>query len=177
MTEDMIHAIDISAAKLLVTQKKNREDSIAHATTLPVPEIPKLVKGNWRLVRDAFVEMLSRQRGSNGIPLSYIVRPCRLSQINPTRSYNDDNWNTLNQKLVACAAHEGAKYEQDTNDVFSLIATHFDATEADSTIKKFKSTRNGKECWQALKNHFESTSSNIMVFEASEHCRVKYFLQ
>jgi hypothetical protein len=111
--------------------------------------------------------MLSRQKGSNGIPLSYIVGKERTFAPDPTRSYNDDNWSTLNEKLVACAVHEGAKYEQDTNDVFTLIATHFNAIEADSTIKKFKRTRNGKDCWAALKKHFESASSkNILRTEA-----------
>ena len=76
-------------------------------------------------------------------------------------------FNTLTEKSVACAKHTGAKFEVDTNDMFSLITTHFDATEADSTIKKFKRTRNGKECWNSLRTHFESTSSkNILRTEA-----------
>ena len=59
MTDIQIQSITVAFAKRLVKQKEDREDGIANASTLPVPDIPKLVKGHWRLVRDAFIEMLS----------------------------------------------------------------------------------------------------------------------
>ena len=136
MTLAQIQDIDINGAKALVKQKKEREEGIEKASKLPTPEVPKLEKGNWRTVRDSFVELLSRQTGSNGVPLQYVVRENRVGDF-------DANYATLEEKLIHATHLSGAKFDLDSASTYSLIKTHFDGTEADSTIKKFKRTRDG----------------------------------
>jgi hypothetical protein len=81
--------------KTYVRQQKEREEGIKQASTLPTPEVPKLDKGNWRSVRDSFIELLSCQAGSNGVPLQYIVREGAVG-------YYDSIYTTLDQKLIKC---------------------------------------------------------------------------
>ena len=143
--------------KAFVKQKKEREDGIKHASTLPTPDVPKLEKGNWRAVRDSFLEfLLSRQTGSNGVPLVYILRDLNTGDC-------DGIYATLDERLIACVHHSGAKFDSDNASVYSLIMTHFEGTEADSTIKKFKRARSSRACWNALRVHFESESSKNVL--------------
>jgi len=46
-----IQAVTLIVTKAYVKQKKEREDGIKRASTLPTSEVPKLDKGNWRAVR------------------------------------------------------------------------------------------------------------------------------
>ena len=46
MDLQQIQSITLVVAKTFVKQKKEREDGIKHASTLPTPDVPKLEKGN-----------------------------------------------------------------------------------------------------------------------------------
>ena len=165
MDLQQIQSITLVAAKTFVKQKKEREDGIKHASTLPTPDVPKLDKGNWRAVRDSFLELLSRQTGSNGVPLVYILRD--LS----TGDY-DGFYATLDERLIACVHHSGAKFDSDNASVYSLIMTHFEGTEADSTIKKFivlaAVVHAGMHCASTLKVKVPRTCSRLSHFKLSE---------
>lgn len=134
-------------------------EGITRASTLPTPDVPpKLDKGNWRSVRNSFIELLSRQTGSNGTPLNYIIRDLAVGDY-------DSIYATLEEKLVASTQHSGAKFDSDNARVCLLIKTHFEGTEADSTIKKFKRSHNHGllACWKAMRIHFESESSKNIL--------------
>ena len=126
-----IQGLTLVLAKGLVKQKSEREEGIKQSGDLPNPDVPKLEKGNWRTVRDSFTEMITRQIGSNGIPLLYVVRE------NATGDYDSPVHNSVTDKLVACATHSGAKYDVDNKSIYSLINSHFEGSEAESTVKGF----------------------------------------
>ena len=51
MNDQQIQEVTLTVAKEFVKQKKQREEGIKQASTLPTPVLPKLSKGNWRAVR------------------------------------------------------------------------------------------------------------------------------
>jgi hypothetical protein len=152
MTEEQLTAITGPYARDLVKQQQDKKEARENSDALPSVEIPKLTNNNWRSFRDAFLEMLSRQIGSYGIPLSYITRTNEIPQ-----DYDAD-YSTLMDKLIACTQHEGPKFVADNKLVYSLLSTHLKDSEAESTVKRFSRSRNGRNCWTALRIHFESES-------------------
>ena len=64
MSLAQIQGVTLNVAKTFVKQKKQREEGIENASKLPTPDVPKLEKGNWRAVRDSFIELLSRETGA-----------------------------------------------------------------------------------------------------------------
>ena len=161
MNAAQVQALDNAEARKLMRQKKQREKGLERSADLPNPEIPKLTRTNWRACRDAFLELLSRKVGANGISLNYVIRH------NMVGNYDDPRFTTLNQKLVGCARHAGPKYDADAHDVYSLLSTTFADTEAEGIIKRNKSTRDARKTWQDIKIHFESTSfKNILKTDA-----------
>ena len=161
MNQAQVQALNNAEAKKLARQKKQREEGLERSADLPNPEVPKLSRTNWRAVRDAFLELLSRKVGANGITLNYVIRA------NAVGNYDDPRHTTLNQKLVACALVEGPKYDTDAHDVYSLLSTTFADTEAEGIIKRHKNTRNARQAWKDIKVHFESTSfKNVLKTDA-----------
>ena len=152
MAEATLLDIDLDIARIFVQQKQEREDAKRNADALPTVDVPKLDKQNWRSFRDAFHEFLSRQIGSNGIPLLYVVRE------NEAGGDYDSAYPTLNDKLVSCISLIGTKYVADNNTVYSFLSTYLKDSQAESTVKRFNRARSGRECWKALKVHFESES-------------------
>ena len=59
------------------------------------------------------------------------------------------------------------KYEADVHDVYSLLCTTFANTEAEGIVKLYRTTRDAKTTWAAIKVHFEATSfKNILKADA-----------
>lgn len=152
MTEENLLNLTADDSRQLVLQKQTHEEARSNADVLPTVDVPKLIKGNWRSFRDAFTELLSRQVGSNGIPLTYIIRDSAVP------GNYDDDYTTLNEKLINCIQHVGPKYVDDYKSVFSLLSTHLKDSEGETTTKRFNRSRNGRTCWLALRIHFESES-------------------
>ena len=152
MTDVQLNAINAAYARNLVQQQKDKQESKANSDALPTVDLPKLTNKNWRSFRDAFLEMLSRQMGSFGIPLSHVTK----DNDNPLNY--DDVYLTLSDKLIACTQHAGTKFVSDNKLVYSILSTHLKDSEAESTVKRFSRSRNGRSCWTALRVHFESES-------------------
>jgi hypothetical protein len=152
MTERQLTGITARYVRDLVKQQQDKKEAKENSDALPSVTIPTLTNKNWRSFRDAFLEMLSRQIGSFGIPLSYITRD------NDAPQDYDGDYNTLAEKLIACTQHEGTKFVADNKLVYSLLSTHLKDSEAESTVKRFSRSRNGRTCWAALRVHFESES-------------------
>ena len=70
----------------------------------------------------------------------------------------DAIYSTLTDKLIACTQHNGTKFIADNKLTYSLLSTHLKDSEAESTVKWFSRSRNGRACWTALRIHFESES-------------------
>ena len=122
----------------------------ANSMTLPSVTIPKLTKSNWKLYSQAIKELLTRQRGTNNIPLIYVIRE--------NDGNYDDPYSSTEEQLIQCIALTGGNYQSDNSSVWSLLQEHSIGTEAESIVNRFEATRNGRGAWTALLAHMESTS-------------------
>ena len=125
---------------------KNSADNMS----LPTVTVPKLTKSNWKIFSQSIKELLTRQRGTNSIPLSYVIR-------SNTGNY-DDVYASTEEQLISCMQLTGGAYRSDNGSVWSLLAENSTGTEAESIINRFEPTRNGRAAWRALIAHMESTS-------------------
>ena len=144
MTVQQLLLIDTTTACTLVKQKQDRLQVKEASNALLSVEVPKLTSKTWYLFYDAFLELLSRQIGTNGIPLTYITRTD-----DETGEYDDD-YNTLNEKLVACIDHAEPKYAANYKTAHSLLSSYLKDSEAESTAKRYLRSRNGTLCQRAL---------------------------
>ena len=148
-----IAAIDVAWVTELVEEQREWKESIDDAAELPAVTIPKLTKTNWALVKTAIVEKLSRIRGANGIPLSYVVRP------NDENDYDED-YPSLEDKLVNCIRLTGNKYRTDNTQVFSILNEVLDGTVGASFVTGQSTSRRGRQAYKALITHYESEAQN-----------------
>ena len=118
--------------------------------SLPNVPVPKLTKNNWKVYSQSIRELLMRQRGTNSIPLSYVIR-------NTTGNY-DAAYASTEEQLIACIQLSGGSYRSDNGSVWSLLSEHAIGSEAESIVNRFEATRNGRAAWMALIAHMESTS-------------------
>ena len=130
INEELLELI-LADARLLAIQKQTHEEAKANTDVLPTVDVPKLVKGNWHSFHDAFIELLSRQVGSNRIPLSYVIRESKVPG-----DYNAA-CTTLNDKLINCIQLTGPKYVTDHKSMFSLLSTHLKDSKGEMTTKRF----------------------------------------
>ena len=96
MTNEELLELTLADARLLTIQKQTHEEAKANTDVLPTVDVPKLVKGNWYSFHNVFIELLSRQVGLNGIPLSCVIRESEV-----LGDYNAA-YTTLNDKLINC---------------------------------------------------------------------------
>ena len=125
---------------------KNSADNMS----LPAVTVPKLTKSNWKLFSQSIKELLTRQRGTNSIPLIYVIRE-------NTGNY-DDVYASTEEQMISCIQLTGGAYRSDNSSVWSLLAENSTGTEAESIVNRFEPTRNGRAAWRALIAHMESTS-------------------
>ena len=139
----------------------------ADSMSLPSVTIPKLVKGNWKVYSQAIKELLTRQRGTNSIPLIYVIRD--------NHGTYDDAHASTEEQLISCIQLNGGNYRSDNSNVWSLLSEHAVGTEAESIVNRYENTRDGRSAWRALRAHMESTSyldnvkANAMAKLASAH--------
>ena len=125
--------------------------SAANNMTLPNVTIPALTKSNWKIFSQSMKELLTRQRGTHNIPLIYVIRPTAIG------IYDSDHSSTEDQ-LRTCLLFRGGNYNSDNSVVWSLLSEHTTGTEAESIVKRYHLSRNGRFAWIALISHMESTS-------------------
>ena len=122
----------------------------ADSMSLPSVTIPKLVKGNWKVYSQVIKELLTRQCGTNNIPLVYVIRE--------NNGVYDDVYASTEEQLISCIQLNGSNYRSNNSNVWSLLSEHAVGTEAESIVTRYETTRDGRSAWRALKVHMESTS-------------------
>jgi hypothetical protein len=123
----------------------------ANNMTLPNVTIPTLTKTNWKVFSQSMTELLTRQRGTYSIPLNYVIRPDAVGDY-------DIDYGSTEDQLRNCLLLRGGNYRSDNSVVWSLLSEHTTGTEAESIVKRFHLSRNGRTAWLALISHMESTS-------------------
>ena len=125
--------------------------SAASNMTLPSVTIPTLTKSNWKIFSQSIKELLTRQRGTYYIPLVYTIR-------NEAVGDYDAEYASTEDQLQSSILFRGGNYNSDNSVVWSLLSEHTNGTEAESIVKRYNLSRNGRSAWLALISHMESSS-------------------
>ena len=124
----------------------------AKSMSLPDITVPALTKLNWQQFNRAFLEVLSRQRGMNDVPFTYVVRE---RSVNPY----DGVYESTEKQLIACLLHNGQKYNTDRESVYSLLVQYVKGSEAESIVDQYHTTRNGRAAYRAVLSHMQSSQT------------------
>ncbi len=141
----------------------------AKAMSLPDITVPALSKLNWQQFNRSFLEVLSRQRGMNDVPLTYVVRE---RTVNPY----DGVYESTEKLLIACLLHSGQKYNTDRESVYSLLVQYTKGSEAESIVDQHHTTRNGRAAYRGVLSHMQSTSymDNLRTAAIAKIANAKY---
>jgi hypothetical protein len=147
--------IQLNAADMARLGAKHRtwEEAKKAAKSMSLPDItvPALTKLNWKEFNRAFLEVLTRQRGMNDVPFTYVIREMVINDYNAA-------FESTEKQLIACLNHIGQKYTADRESVYSLLVQYVKGSEAESIVDQCQSTRNGRAAYRAILNHMQSTS-------------------
>ena len=134
---------------LLIQELDLMNDSITSVSTSKIKaQLPDKFKHDtrWRSFKDSLNNYLDRMRGKRNIPLTYITRPV---QIPPDANPTDPIWT---------AEHNGPLFNEDNKDVFNLLESLTLDGPAETYIRPYKSTRNGRAAYLLLNDHFDGGS-------------------
>ena len=128
-------------------ETKKRASSIS----LPDIDVPKLVKNNWKTFNQTFIETMSRVRGMNTIPISYVVRSTQVGDYNGA-------YESTEEQFLNCINLRGSNFNSDKQSVYSLLVQYTKASEAETIVEKYAASRDRRKAFHAVKVHMESTA-------------------
>ena len=111
----------------------------------------------WKQWEEKFVNYTRAHMGSNGIPLSYIIR----ENDEPAA---DETYIDFVSKTIACAPLNGEFYTADGMPVFNMIVSFTTGLPSGDWIKSTLKYSDGRRSMKALRNHFSgegNVSRNI----------------
>ena len=148
---EMLNRIDLEAMSLLKAARVEalNAEKARNSVTLPEMEVPKLTHENWSKFKQSVKESLGRIYGHHKIPLTYIIRDEDIG-------IYDLNWESREEKLIACTTLRGTLFKLDNTAVYSLLSQYIGDGEGKSLVEKEKLTRNGRSVWLTLRDHYES---------------------
>jgi hypothetical protein len=125
---------------------ENRKNS-----QLPNLTVPKLTHNNYDEFETQFSQVVSRQTSNAGpgISMEYLLRLTDGNYEDPFESRHD--------QLKACMKFEGPVFKADREALYSLLVEHVGTDGiGSSTINTFKTSKNGRNCFLALRAHFKN---------------------
>jgi len=123
----------------------------ASSVSLPTIEVPKLTKGTWKTFNQSVIESISRVRGMNAIPLTYIIRNYLVGNY-------DDLYDSTEDQLINCINLSGGAFKSDNQSVFSMLVQYTKGFESETIIEKFNCSRDGRGAYTAIRSHMQSTA-------------------
>jgi hypothetical protein len=117
----------------------------------------------WPEWESAFVNYLSTIPGSDGVPLSYVVREIAA----PTPTGHAD----FTEKCIACAPQTGSHWDADKRSVHQLIQSFVKGESAEDWVKPIKRQANGRADLQALRDHFSGEGNSSRRIGEAERLR------
>jgi hypothetical protein len=115
----------------------------------------------WPEWEPSFLNYLSTLHGVSGVPLSYVVR---MKEIPDPRT----NYQSFNERAIACAPLSGPTYQADSRKVHQLLKSFLQSETAEQWIKPLSRKQSGRDDMIALRNHYSgegNTSRRIAVAE------------
>ena len=152
-------ALDIALQRAEVRSNMIRNSKLAAETANP----GKLDSENkWKQWEERFINFLSVQLGTNGIPLSYIIRENDIPDTTTTFS-------NFISRTIACAPLNGEYYLADRRTVFQLIVIATTGCASADWIKSTLRYSDGRRTWKKLTDHFAGEGSVSKALAEAEH--------
>ena len=127
---------------------------------------PNKLKGgkDWYDWRDAVTNYLSILMGSNGVPLSYVVRvlPAPASR---------NNFSTYEEEVIALVPLNGAFFNADSKRVHQVIKTYTQCESAGEWIRSIQCHQDGRRNFTALKAHFQGEGNSSRRINEADRVR------
>ena len=112
----------------------------------------KLDEQKWVTWHTAFQNFLSVLPGSNGVPLSYVVRE---NEEPATQEEIDEEGMDFTSECIACAPLEGPHFDADKRQVHQLVVGFTQGQSARAWIKKQKNKGDGRLDMKLLCAHYD----------------------
>ena len=114
-----------------------------------VPDPLKSVD-NVRQTLEDIDHYLDRKRGTDGVPLSYVVR----ASVAIPAGAPEYGLPTFDTEMIMRARHEGTAYQQDNKLVWTMLRSVFHNGPGWNWISSFARTTNGRSAYIAVKSHY-----------------------
>jgi hypothetical protein len=118
-----------------------------HDTGIKAPsELKKDMK--WKTFKEGLIAYLNALKGKHNIPLAYVIREDEALQANQV-------FPTKHHRLIAVTPLLGIEFDDDNGRVFDILKSLLVNGPAWTWMRAYNNTRNGRQAWISLVNHFE----------------------
>ena len=114
----------------------------------------------WKAFKEGAIAYFNGAKGNHHIPLAYVIREDEVPQVN--QAYQSEH-----HRLIAITPLAGAAYEEDNGKVFDLLKSWTINGPVWTWMRAHNVTRNGRQAWRALVNHFEGDAQRDCVKDAA----------
>jgi hypothetical protein len=115
-------------------------------------EEPEINDEDWPRTLEKIKEYLASQYGVTGATLDYVVRP--EIAVKPEAGYLAENYETVDQEMMARAPHTGRPFVNDRRKVWEIMSNICGKHYCFVYIKPALRTRNGRDAYMLLFDHF-----------------------
>jgi hypothetical protein len=110
----------------------------------------------WKAFKEALIAYLSALKGKHNIPLAYVIREDEVPQANQA-------FQTEHHRLKAVTPLMGVEFDEDNGWVFDILKSLLVNGPAWTWMQAYNNTRNGRQAWISLVNHFEGDAQRDRV--------------
>jgi hypothetical protein len=115
-------------------------------------EEPEINDKDWPRTLEKIREYLASQYGVTGATLYYVVRA--EIAVKPEEEYPPENYETVDQEMTARAPHTGRPFVNDRRKVWEIMSNICGKHSCFVYIKPALKTRNGRDAYMLLFDHF-----------------------
>jgi len=114
----------------------------------------------WKAFKEGAIAYFNGIKGNHNIPLAYVIREDENPQVNMV-------FQSEHHRMIAITPLVGAAFEDDNGKVFDLLKSWTINGPAWTWMRAYNATRNGRQAWLALLNHFEGDAQRDRVKDAA----------
>jgi hypothetical protein len=133
------------------------EDKDEEIVVKPPGEYKKETK--WKSFKEGAIAYFNGVKGNHNFHLSYVIREDAVPQVNQV-------YQSEHHRLIAITPLAGATYEEDKGKVFDLLKPWTINGQAWNWMRAQNVTRNGRQAWLSLIDHFEGDAQRDRVKDA-----------
>ena len=133
---------------------KDEEKEAKEKKPTPLTKLESVAK--IRVAIENINDHLLKLRGSNGVPLTYIIREHAIPL--PAAQYPDDI-----TEMIGRAPHAGRFYRGDNEAVWNVLRTVLYDSDGWSWVTAFEATKDGRGAYFALMQHYLGTSHQSLI--------------